>query len=157
MCNPMQTACATNMQPTSTPTGALGLASHMMTVFISFPNNSMKNLATAALALLMLAGCTAEQKIHNAQKEADTLKEQSGFNACMKTFDEYEKAFAACIENKLRSAGYTDGLNCIEQPEAAPCKVNGRYNAGVYANNDCQKEVPDARPDGYSCYDLLNK
>lgn len=119
----------------------------------------MKFLATSVLAILLLAGCSSpEAKMQREQQKADALKESSGFNACMKTFDDYDAAFTACKTAKLRAAGYTDDVDCSAVGgEKPPCNDTARYNAGVYANNDCLKETPDNRPDGYACVDLLER
>jgi len=38
---------------------------------------------------------------------------------------------------KLKEKGYSDGLNCIMQYQDSICKNTERYNAEVYAGNDC--------------------
>lgn len=69
------------------------------------------------------------------------LQESSGYNECMRQVKADEQKLDDCIKGKLTAAGYTDGLDCIQEYENPICKDRERYNTQVHAHNDCPKEV----------------
>ena len=52
-----------------------------------------------------------------------------------------EQKITDCQTAKLTAAGYTDGIDCIMNPDETPCKSKERYNTEVFAHNDCPNEV----------------
>jgi hypothetical protein len=98
-------------------------------------------LATASLLFLSACGSSPADKVRQMEERNEALRESSGYNECMRLVRLDEQKIADCIKNKLTAAGYTDGLDCIMQPDNPICASKERYNTQVYAHNDCPKEV----------------
>lgn len=68
----------------------------------------------------------------------------SEFQRCMEeaklAYEKYESFRNECEKSKLAIAGYTDGINCIQNHDLPVCKDIKRYNAEVDASNACRKE-----------------
>jgi hypothetical protein len=55
-------------------------------------------------------------------------------------YNKYETYLEECIQNKLISLGYLDGIDCIQNYDDPICESVERYNAQVDADNDCMNE-----------------
>lgn len=112
------------------------------------------------LSLLFLTACSQspEQKVATAEKRLEALRESSGYNECVRKVEADEKKMPECIAAKVVAAGYTDRLNCIEQYENPICKDTKRYNAEVYGQHDCLKEVKyDTELTIFDCAKLMQE
>ena len=71
--------------------------------------------------------------------KAEGSPQYTEYNKCM-------NAIKDCIANKLKVEGYTDGVDCMQNPENTICNSDTdtgfkRYNAEVDASNNCTDEL----------------
>jgi len=100
-----------------------------------------------------------EQKVEQLKEEKTKNLEASGYNECMKQVKETDEQYENCVYEKLRSAGYTDRVNCIEEGnENPPCDDIDRYNAQVYADNECGEKIyTETTLTEWDCLKLLSE
>lgn len=99
--------------------------------------------SSALLLLLALAACAPSpaEKVRREEGRQEALLESSGYNECMRKVRADEEKIHECVAAKLTAQGYADGLDCITTPDEGPCRGTPRYNAQVYAGNDCRESV----------------
>ena len=64
---------------------------------------------------------------------------KSEYDNCLKEVETNEALELKCVVDKLKSKGYTDGINCIENFDNPICEPIKRYNAEVDATNECME------------------
>lgn len=94
-------------------------------------------------ALVLTTGCSNDlsKKVEKLEKEKEKLMESSGYNECVRKINEREENIETCINEKLSSLGYDDGVDCIMEFTNPVCDEIDRYNAQVNASNDCDDEL----------------
>lgn len=90
------------------------------------------------------------------EKRAEALRESSGYNACMAKIEASDKKITDCITAKIVAAGYTDGLDCIQEYANPICKDTTRYNTEVYAGHDCSDQS-DTELTTLDCMKMLSE
>jgi len=101
-----------------------------------------------------VTGCT------DGPKTVDELKEQkennpSEYDKCLTEVEANEQFYEECISNKLVEAGYTDGIDCIQNFNEDACQDTERYNAEVDANNECYELDPPSSLNLIDCMQLI--
>lgn len=107
---------------------------------------------------LLVAACSTspEAKVRQMEEKAEALKESSGYNECMRKVGADNLKLEQCYKAKLEAAGYTDGIDCIQNFETPPCTNRERYNAEVEAHNTCPDEVEyETELTEFDCAQLL--
>ncbi len=101
--------------------------------------NRFLTFITLPLLLLSLTGCGSSpaDKVKQLEDQKAALRESSGYNACIAKVKANEEGDKKCIKDKLAVKGYTDGIDCIQNPNNPICKKTERYNAEGDAYNDC--------------------
>ncbi|MFQ5975708.1 MAG: hypothetical protein ACE5J5_05290, partial [Candidatus Hydrothermarchaeales archaeon] len=89
-------------------------------------------------------------------KEAK-ITNPSEYDKCLKEIEENEKKFEACIREKVEQKGYTDGIDCIQDFQNPVCASTERYNAEVYANNDCLEQKDPNELNLFDCLRLVQQ
>ena len=99
--------------------------------------------SSAFLLLLALAACapSPEEKVKREEGRQEALLESSGYAACMRAVQADEEKVSACVAARLAAEGYTDGLDCVMEPDEGPCRGTPRYNAQIHAGNDCKGSI----------------
>lgn len=94
------------------------------------------------IGCLSLTACTAspQNKVRQVEEANKALQESSGYNECMRKVKEDEGMTKQCVADKLKADGFTDGIDCIAEYNAAPCEIDGRYKSQVTAYEFCQDE-----------------
>lgn len=117
-------------------------------------------LAVVAVALIGLGIYLNRPvaKVERLEQAAIDLKESSGYNACVGKVNEKIQKRTEFIKLKVQEAGYTDSMNCLENPSEPACKDTARYNAEVKASNDFMPLADQITPLSLiDCMELLNK
>lgn len=91
----------------------------------------------------------------NYEKKLDKIKDKSGYSDCMRDVDKKESGLKECINTRLASSWYNDGIDCIQESENSKCDSVSRYNAEVDASNWCSDTITG--PSILECTLLLNK
>lgn len=106
----------------------------------------------AIFSLLFLAGCEATSNpdvktVDDLKKLKEAGEPVSELDKCMKEADEginaYKKFMSECVNEKLETQGYTDGIDCIVEFTNSTCQEGERYNAQVKADNECSDIQPE--------------
>lgn len=129
-----------------------GMFGSVVSSLLFFTNQIMKKLiyAFALLSLtLIIAWCG------NYESKLEKIKDKSGYTDCMKAVEKKESDLKQCINTKLASSWYNDGIDCIQNSENPKCEDISRYNAEVDASNWCGNTVTG--PSLLECSALLNK
>lgn len=101
---------------------------------------------------------TPAKKVEGLKTEVVKHQEDSGYNECMRQVAASEAAVKKCVIDKLTAKGYTDGIDCIQDYTNPICKETARYNAEVYAGNDCNVVDTTKLPlTEFDCAKLLQK
>ena len=81
-----------------------------------------------------------DKKVERLEQQLENEEETSGYNACIAKVKEERQKHTDCVNRKLEEQGYTDGIDCIMNYENPICNTV-RYNAQIYAGNDCAVEL----------------
>lgn len=107
---------------------------------------------------------TPAGKIERLQQEISNKEESSGYNRCVERINARNKAIEDCTTEKIRQAGYDDGLDCIGKYTDPICQSTERYNTEVNGSNECNEAIPKSEEfsdiKGLSivdCVSLLNE
>jgi len=107
-----------------------------------------KNIILVAVVLIVIAGASfisktynsPENKVERLEQQLESGKEASGYNACITKVKAERQKYTDCVTKKLEEQGYTDGIDCIGSLDNPICNTE-RYNAQIYAGNDCAVEL----------------
>ncbi len=102
------------------------------------------------IIILIIGGFFIFSKKDSSYQNPQTLDElkqaksegKSEFDKCMNEINENDKKIRDCTLEKLEEKGYTDGVDCIMEFDNPICEPIERYNAEVYAGNDCMELYP---------------
>jgi hypothetical protein len=79
----------------------------------------MKFLYRAPLLLpvvLLFVGCDSpEAKLNRAEAQEKAIEISSGYDACMKKIEDYNRKGAKCVSDVLAKKGYTDSIRCTTE------------------------------------------
>jgi hypothetical protein len=116
----------------------------ILVFLFSIPNNSKDNAENKIEtnnSPVVVKDIKTVDDIKKVKEEGNYVSE---FDKCIAQveidYNKYEKYLEECVQTKLISLGYSDGIDCIQDYNNPICESIDRYNAQVDADNDCMSD-----------------